>query len=292
MSKLSPDARDLIEAARAGGEKAPARARERVRALVLAHVGAGVAAGSATALGASSTAAKTALSAGLLFKCVAAVGIASVTAAVVVGAGWAGGLGGPPPIVTGLVSRPLALSTPVREVTPASKPPAVVSPPTSLDPPLPPAPAVIPAKPAAEPRVQPVEPGPGAVPSQPSLDGPWASDPRPKPRAPAEPLPAVRHGTSPAPPSSLEAETALLEQAQAELRAGHPERALAVLDDHDAQLKGGVLREEQHAARILALCAAGRTGEARAEAARFLAASPRSPMAERVRSSCAGQASP
>ena len=62
--------------------------------------------------------------------------------------------------------------------------------------------------------------------------------------------------------------------------------------DLDGTLWGGVLREEQRAARILALCAAGRTGEAKAEAQRFLAESPRSPMAERVRSSCAGQGSP
>ena len=60
--------------------------------------GAGVAAGSATALGTSSTAAKTALSAGLLFKCVAAVGVASVVAVVAVG--------------TGLVPRPFAVPSP------------------------------------------------------------------------------------------------------------------------------------------------------------------------------------
>ncbi len=64
MTKLSPDARDLLEAARAGEEDragsptgARARARARVRARVLAHVGAGVAIGSAATLGASGTAA-------------------------------------------------------------------------------------------------------------------------------------------------------------------------------------------------------------------------------------------
>jgi hypothetical protein len=89
--------------------------------------------------------------------------------------------------------------------------------------------------------------------------------------------------------SALEAETALLAKAHAEMRDGHPERALATLDD--AAFKG-TLRAEQRAGRILALCAAGRTDEARAEAARFFAESPRAPMAERVRSSCAGQAPP
>ena len=85
---------------------------------------------------------------------------------------------------------------------------------------------------------------------------------------------------------------ALLQKAHAELQAGHPERALAALDEHDAAFKGGVLREEQRAQRILALCAAGRTAEARADAQRFLAESPRSPMSARVRSSCAGQDAP
>jgi hypothetical protein len=92
--------------------------------------------------------------------------------------------------------------------------------------------------------------------------------------------------------SSLEAETALLEKAQAELRAGHPDRALAELDQQDAEFKQGTLGQERRAGRILALCAAGRKAEAKAEAERFLAESPHSPTAARVRSSCAGDAEP
>jgi len=88
---------------------------------------------------------------------------------------------------------------------------------------------------------------------------------------------------------SLDDETALLARANAELVAGHPDRALAAYDEHNTQFKGGVLGEEERAGRILALCAAGRTAEARAEAQRFLAESPRSPMAARVESSCAGE---
>lgn len=105
-------------------------------------------------------------------------------------------------------------------------------------------------------------------------------------RSPSLPAASRDHGGG----SSLEAETALLDKGLAELRAGHPERALAAFDD--AAQKGGVLHEEQRAGRIFALCAAGRTSEAKAEAARFLAESPRSPLAERVRSSCAGRKAP
>jgi hypothetical protein len=98
--------------------------------------------------------------------------------------------------------------------------------------------------------------------------------------------------TAPVAGSSLVEETERLEKAQAELRAGHPDRALAALDEQDAEFKQGTLREERRAGRILALCAAGRKAEAKAEAARFLAESPRSPTAARIRSSCAGDAEP
>jgi hypothetical protein len=250
MTRLSPDARDLIEAARAGestlaGGRAGARAR--VRARVLARVGAGVAVGTATALGASGTAAKTAITAGLLFKCVAVVGVAGVVAVVALGGGparWGLGSRSAPDIAAASGGQAVVAPAPVTTAAPVPQPPA-----------------------APAPTVDAV-----TVPPTPS------SRPTAAPRGPA-----------PAKPSSLEAETALLERAQAELRAGHPDRALAAFDEHDAEFKGGVLREEQRAGRILALCAAGRTSEATAEAARFLADSPRSPMAERVRSSCAGQ---
>ncbi len=49
-----------------------------------------------------------------------------------------------------------------------------------------------------------------------------------------------------------------------------------------------MLGEERAAERILALCALGRKDEARTEAQRFLSRFPRSPVAERVRTSCGG----
>ncbi len=91
------------------------------------------------------------------------------------------------------------------------------------------------------------------------------------------------------PESELEAEASRLARAQAEIRAGHPAGALEALDEHGAGANDGVLGQERVAARILALCALGRKDEARAEAQRFLSAFPRSPVAERVRTSCAAE---
>src|SRR5262249_36408651 len=80
------------------------------------------------------------------------------------------------------------------------------------------------------------------------------------------PAPATSaHAALPA----LDAELSLLREAQGALRAGEPARALALLDA--AQPAGGALGEERDAARVLALCGAGRVDDARREAARFLA---------------------
>jgi hypothetical protein len=86
--------------------------------------------------------------------------------------------------------------------------------------------------------------------------------------------------------ASLEQETALLEQAQAALRRGAPQRALALLAEHTWRFPSGHLTESREVARILALCQAGNATQARAQADRFLAARPGSPFSARVRASC------
>jgi hypothetical protein len=88
-------------------------------------------------------------------------------------------------------------------------------------------------------------------------------------------------------PPSLSEETRLLEAAQRELASGRPASALELLDEHAARHPGGALTEERTAARVLSLCALGRTDEARRSARAFLAASPRSPLIPRLRGSCA-----
>jgi hypothetical protein len=90
------------------------------------------------------------------------------------------------------------------------------------------------------------------------------------------------------PADALAEETRLLRDADAATRAGDAPRALALLAEHARRFPRGVLGEERDAETVLALCAAGRTSEARAAAQRFLAARPGSPLAGRVRSSCGG----
>jgi hypothetical protein len=107
----------------------------------------------------------------------------------------------------------------------------------------------------------------------------------------AAPVPSAVHMQPAAVPPAIEAETRALRSALADLRDGRADRALASLDAQIARFPEGVLAEERSEARIMALCAVDRTGEAREAAARFLAEYPRSVLAGRVRASCAGTSS-
>jgi hypothetical protein len=89
-----------------------------------------------------------------------------------------------------------------------------------------------------------------------------------------------------APPSSLDAEVASLRVAREALRRGAPDQALAVLEQDARRFPNGSLAEDRAAERIFALCALGRTDEARAEVSRFLADHPRSSYSATVRASC------
>jgi hypothetical protein len=83
-------------------------------------------------------------------------------------------------------------------------------------------------------------------------------------------------------------ETRLLRRADEALRSGRPALALELLDEHARTFPHGVLSEERSAERVTTLCALGRTDEARAEARRFLATTPDSPLASQIRGSCGG----
>jgi len=67
-----------------------------------------------------------------------------------------------------------------------------------------------------------------------------------------------------------------------------PERALALLREQDRQFLSGQLREERSAARVIALCAAGRMADAERARASFLSAYPDSPLTGRVKKACNG----
>jgi hypothetical protein len=85
----------------------------------------------------------------------------------------------------------------------------------------------------------------------------------------------------------LRAEARALGEAQRALDQRQPALALRLIEAQRHTFAGGALGEERNAVRVLALCALGRTEEATVEAARFLAAAPRSLLAPRVRAACA-----
>jgi hypothetical protein len=87
----------------------------------------------------------------------------------------------------------------------------------------------------------------------------------------------------------LSLEARALSGVQRAVREGRSTEALALLDQQDRDFPQGELRQERVAARVVALCAAGKASEARALAASFLARAPRSPLAARMRTICAGQ---
>ena len=81
------------------------------------------------------------------------------------------------------------------------------------------------------------------------------------------------------------------------VRLTWPERvsatvAVSFFEQHQAWLERTVRvyrqAEERAAASVLALCAAGRAADARAQADRFARRSPRSPLLARIAGSCAG----
>lgn len=99
--------------------------------------------------------------------------------------------------------------------------------------------------------------------------------------------PAARAHRLPPTAASLAAETRLIAEAQSKLSEGAPARALALLDQHREEFPRGDLVPEREAARVLALCALGRSAEAKTVRARFEHDFSSSPLLARVRAGCA-----
>ncbi|MEM9691866.1 MAG: hypothetical protein AAGA56_04940 [Myxococcota bacterium] len=163
------------------------------------------------------------------------------------------------------------------------------------------APSVEPAPAAAPPPAQvTTSPAPSNAPRKVAPkqeDGAWAAQPPVEPQPPplaapvVPPAPALPRRSSSviapgSPPSgrSLSDETASLREAQRRLKQGDAEGALEVLD---RQSGGGMLEEERQAARVLALCQAGRLTEGRSAAQAFVARYGQSPHRARVLRACA-----
>jgi hypothetical protein len=112
----------------------------------------------------------------------------------------------------------------------------------------------------------------------------------PRASAPANREPAPRTPRAPEKPraegDSLNQELDLLHEAQAKWRGHEPAKALALLAQHRQRFPKSVLGPEREALRVLSLCAAGRTAEAKAVARRSFENSPRSPLRASLEQSC------
>jgi RNA polymerase sigma-70 factor (ECF subfamily) len=145
----------------------------------------------------------------------------------------------------------------------------------------------------AQPAAQLAMPAPSEAPAQRAMTAaPELAPPVSRERATQKPghaaSKAAREPVAPAraadPRSTLGLELSLLGDAQAALRAGQPERALVLAQEHQARFPSGVLREERLGIETLSECVLGRKEPARAQA--FLRTAPESPLAARVRKAC------
>ncbi len=284
MTDWTPDDTRLVDLARDGHEPSESD-RARVRAAVWAKLGAGAGAGVAG----TSVAAAKASAAGM--KVIAAIvvtgalggaGAATVRAMRPAGPGAtvsiaratppsAPAAGSPVVVAPSQTAAPSAAgaSLPTGALAAAKEPPRTVASPVSRAAPI-----------ASESAVQAAA---GAAPAPPAPIAPSsATTPPPVTGAPDAVVRAAVRSTS-----TLEAETRLVGGAVAALHAGDPARALSLLDEHARTFATGALAEERDAERVAAWCDMHRDERARESADAFLRDHARSPLAARVRSSCA-----
>lgn len=251
---LSPEDEDLLASARVGLEPT-SDDKKRVRGAIAAHVG--------LAASLSSTAGA------------AGAGAASTTGTTVAAASSAGGLGK----IT-MVLAALAITAGVG-----------VGGFVATRPEVPRAPVAAPVETTSPPVLgpAPVERAPlAATPPVPSATSEERTGPKAPPKVPPHATVSVTSTAPPANESSLSVETHLVRDATAALQRGDAAGALAALEDHARRFPHGVLAEERDAQRVLALCALGRTSEAKSRASRFAEQHPRSALTGKVRGSCAG----
>jgi hypothetical protein len=163
-------------------------------------------------------------------------------------------------------------------------------------------PESLPAEPAPPPQAaEPVSIGAGttghqplssaAAPARMRRTAPQESPSHSEPLTPtpeeSEPRTIAPTASGAVPADMIDEEVRLLSQAHAALRSGRPRDALGKLKEHADSFPNSKLAEARQVARMIALCDSGRRATARAEAQAFLAARPRSPLANRVRSICA-----
>ena len=84
----------------------------------------------------------------------------------------------------------------------------------------------------------------------------------------------------------LQEETQALAKVQDALSLKDPNLAWTLLQEQDRQFQSGQLGEERAAAKVMALCAAGRNREAERARAAFASSYPNSPLTKRVNKDC------
>jgi hypothetical protein len=284
--RLHPGARALMDAAKRGEAPLSDDARARVHRSVLRR--ASLPGAAALAATTASTAAKaTGLAALLASPLLAPAAALAIAGAAFVLVETASAPQGPPH------ERPAAMA--VHPATPAAAPSSPLAPPPS--PPLP-----LDAEPASRSVAPPVATTRPSAPAYafvlhahafaPALASAPASAPgsalAPTPGSAlasgsalaAAPAPSLGSASTPAPaPAPLAAGLAVLRAVRVDLSAGRARDALTRLDRDAPLLDASPLAEEVLAARVMALCQLGRTGEASAAQARLRAAWPRSPLA-------------
>ena len=110
--------------------------------------------------------------------------------------------------------------------------------------------------------------------------------PTSSPRVSAHALPAPSQSQPVSAASSLIEESRGLAEVQSALGAGEDDRALQLLVAQDRTFANGSLGQERAAARVIALCAAGRIAEGQVAKSRFLSQYPQSPLVKRVSGAC------
>jgi hypothetical protein len=277
MNDLSDEARALFQAARGAHEPTESE-RAQVHRATLTRVGALAAGVTLTRSAAASSKLALALK----------VGVGLVVAASIGGGGYLAlrSLSEPPKSAASAVAHG---SAPVRGV-PSAAGPQASDPERDSGPPL--IARAEPSGPVAKARGKSEVPsahGSGTLSAERAPNPSRASFTTPAP-SPTHELPASADTPESREPSdtTLSREAQGLAAVQRALRGSRAAEALALLDDQERQFPSGKLGQERQAARVIALCALGKVSAARSLAARFLAQQPNSPVAARLRNSCAG----
>ncbi|HXX68530.1 MAG TPA: hypothetical protein VEK07_15175 [Polyangiaceae bacterium] len=270
MSDLSPETRALLDRAR-GGDALPRGHRRILRRRLAAAVGL------AAPLTLSATAAAMWAAPGIAI--LARTGIVRAVA-VAPSLSPVSPRRGPVAVHATRTSVPAAQATPLALVPP-SAPAATSVQEVSPEPIEEPAPA----------------PGPRSAPPSSVGAAPPAgarsmlvARPMPPPVGVVAPSPVANPTSAALSADALAAEVHLVGDAQRALRAGDPERSLALLGEYDQRFPAGALGPEAAALRVDALCAAGRASDAEAAARRLETQHPGSPLTRPLASGCAGAA--